>query len=189
MSTRFDTLSDLIAWLREAGIEPDRWNGRDGVKQVEDLWEEYRNGEVAFADSPVMRVVTVVQVLIRRDDGQQLMEIAQELRNGERRYRQQLPSEKARAGEPVIAAAARCLQEELGLARSAWQLLQAGGPPKPALRHSPSYPGLPTHYTVHPVEVAIAGLPAEAFWRPPAAAAHGDPVQRHLWDWRPPAQV
>jgi hypothetical protein len=188
MSARFDTLSELIAWLRAAGIEPDRWNGRDGVKEVEDLWDEYRNGEAAFAAAPVMRAVTVVRVLIRRDDGQQLMEIAQELRGGERRYRQQLPSEKARAGEPVIAATARCLQEELGLPRTAWQLLEARETPEPALRHSPSYPGLPTYYTVYTVEVAVKGLPPEDFWRPNAAAAHGDPVQRHLWAWRPPAE-
>ncbi len=179
--TTFRNPEEMAEWLARKNIDASRW-GVGGTKSIQNLWDEYVNGEVTFQDNPPMRIVQVVQVLIRRGN-YILLEIEQELENSHRRFRNQPPSEKMKAGESTIAAASRCLKEELGLARTDVAFVGSGYERFEAVTESPSYPGLPTRYTFHLVEAVARGLPDEEFWRDNFARGQGDPVKRHLWAW------
>lgn len=177
-------MAALEAWLAAAGIPLEQW-GRGQAKTVADLWTEIASGEATLRDNPPRREVAVAQVLIRRGD-QLLIEIEQELSDGRRRMRQRPPSEKLQGGEDALAAARRCLAEELGLALPVTQLYEVE-PPDTFSRVSPSYPGLPTRYAVHTVRVddealPLAELPPADFWRD--NRGNTDPIRRHLWGWR-----
>jgi ADP-ribose pyrophosphatase YjhB (NUDIX family) len=178
----FQNIAELERWLSAQAVDTARW-GSDGAKTVENLWQEYRRGEVAFQDEPAARMVNVVQILLRRGD-LLLIEIAQELDEGRMRQRGLPPSEKFIAGESPLAAARRGLMEELALDPARVESIELAGDAFKRAVESPSYPGLLTIYTVHTVEVLGADLPAADFWLDNKAALHGDPVQRHLWGWR-----
>ncbi len=124
----------------------------------------------------------MARVLIRRGD-RVLLEVEQEMGNSFRRSRNQPPSEKMKAGENYIAAAVRCLDEELGLQRDEIAFIGSGYEKLETITESPSYPGLRTHYTFHSIEAVAKGLPEEDFWRDNIAEGLGDPVKRHLWAW------
>lgn len=180
MTTRhFTSPDDLTAWLKAAGIDTSIW-GQGNAKAVADLWLEYASGESVFDDDPPARVVDVAQVIIRRGDAV-LLEIAQEFADGRRRERMRPPSEKLKHGEEPLAAAMRCLKEELGLsAREV--VIEKAHPRTEQVIDSPSYPGLPTHYRMYKFVVAAPGLPDEDFYRDNDAP--GDPIRRHHWGWR-----
>jgi hypothetical protein len=172
----------LEAWLRAAGIDTLGW-GMGGAKTVADLWTELQEGDVLLDETLPLRLVNVVQVCIRRD-GRELFEMAQELADGQQRRRNRLPSEKVKVGESYLAAAARCLREELGLNADEFNVGSELLDEKVRTVDSPSYPGLATRYRLVTVAATAVGLPDTPFWRDNAAAAQGDPVLRHLWAWR-----
>ncbi len=113
---KFQNVMELREWLERAGIDLSIW-GRGGAKRIVDLWSEYERGESSFYDDPPCREVEVVQIAIRRGDAL-LIEVEQELNDGQRRARWRLPSEKLKQGEEPRAAVMRCLDEELGLTKS-----------------------------------------------------------------------
>ena len=179
---KFRSIVELRAWLHAAGIDISSW-GEGNAKTIEHLWDELRAGEAIIQDQPPLRLVDVVQLLVRRD-GQFLLEVEQELENGQRRFRNQPPSEKIKPGEHYLEAARRCFQEELGISPSdvifsaeTYERVQVES-------DSLSYPGLTTRYTFHRVEAQVTGLPDADFWRENRAYGAGDPVRRHLWQWQ-----
>lgn len=182
-SLTFENPTALATWLAGVGVPMAGW-GRGGAKTVADLWRETMMGETTLCDNPPRRAVNVVQVMIHRG-GRALTEIEQEMADGRRRARGWPPSEKLKDGEDALAAARRCLGEELGLDVSSIRLYEER-PPYDRTQDSPSYPGLPTTYRVHTVTIAAADLPTAPpdadFWRDNNAP--GDPVRRHLWGWR-----
>jgi hypothetical protein len=176
---RFKNIAELAEWLAAAGIDTASW-GQGVSKQLTDLWQEYQGGETRFVDDPAARQVKVVEVVIRRDDFI-LVETEQVFRDGRRRLRMRPPSEKIKGGEAPRAAALRCLREELGVAQNEVALGEKGQRTEQSFL-SPSYPGLPTHYTFYTFEAFIDKLPDADFYidnRDP-----DDPIRRHQWGWR-----
>lgn len=178
----FKYINELVAWLNQYNIDTSLW-GEGNAKSVIHLWDEVSSGEVILMDDPPRRVVHVVQVVIRRNR-QVLLEAEQVLGNGSRRFRNQPPSEKFKPGESYLDAAHRCLQEELNAPAEAIHLLPESYAPRVELLDSYSYPGLLTEYLFHLVDAEVDGLPEEPFWRGNTATIMGDPVKRHLWEWR-----
>lgn len=178
----FKYINELIIWLNQHNIDTSLW-GEGNAKSVINLWDEITSDEVTLLDDPPRRIVHVVQVVIRRER-RVLLEAEQVMGNGSRRFRNQPPSEKFKPGESYRDAARRCLQEELGVASEAIYLLPDSHSPRTELLDSYSYPGLLTEYTFHLVEADVIGLPDEPFWRGNEAVLTGDPVTRHLWEWR-----
>lgn len=178
----FDSLDALVSWLEEGGVDTAVW-GTGSSKSTSNLWDEYLQGEVSFEAHPLMRIVRVVQVLVKRDD-MILLEVEQVFKNGKRRFRNQPPAEKIKGNENIIDAAYRCLIEELGLSRDQVDFMGVDQEMEYVIRDSPSYPGLPTRYSIQRIRARVAGLPDEDFWRANTAANEGDPVSRHLWAWR-----
>ncbi len=181
----FRDVAALGAWLMAQGVDWTAW-GTGNAKSLADLWRELEEGETVLQERPLLRVVNVVQVIVRRDDWV-LLEAEQEFGDGQRRHRNQPPAEKIKPGEDYMAAAARCLQEELDVAPGQIQLFPETHRLTETYTHSPSYPGLPALYNLHVVEAAVSGLPARDFWRDNRSFAAGDPVKRHKWVWRRPA--
>ncbi len=179
---QFTQLNELITWLHTQGINPAAWETANG-KRVENLWQEWLQGEFEFQGTPPMRYIQVLQLIIRREEFV-LIEAEQELGDGSRRTRGLPPSEKIKRGETYLEAAMRCCYEEIGVSAQAVQLLSESYRQWEETAESPSYPGLPTHYTFHSLQAIITGLPAEDFWRDNHAFAQGDPVKRHRWGWR-----
>lgn len=177
----------LQLWLIQQGIDPTSW-GIDGAKTVHDLWDELQNGDIKLHSDPALREVALVQVFIRRGE-QVLLEVAQEFDSGQLRWRNIPPSEKMRGEEDYREAAVRGLQEEIGIApericfvADSYQQFQRNS-------ISPSYPGLPTRYTVHHIEAKVETLPEADFWWENEAHGTGDPVRRHRWGWRPATDI
>ena len=182
MVKSFNGPNELAEWLEENGIDTAVW-GIGSFKSITNLWDETVQGEVFFEVDPPLRVVKVVQVLIQHDDTT-LFEVEQVFRNGKRRFRNQPPAEKIKRGENSIDAAYRCLNEELGLDRDQVDFISMEHEGEEMVADSPSYPGLPTRYTMQKIRVRVTGLPEEEFWRENSVAKEGDPVSRHLWAWR-----
>ncbi len=178
----FKNLESLANWLKTCGIDTGTW-GTGQYKTVANLWEEYESGEISFEENPPLRNVNVVQILVRRGS-MILLEIEQAFAGGERRFRNQPPSEKIKANETIIDAAYRGLNEELGLRHDQISLKITGDAREEITIESPSYPGLPTRYMMQTVVACVDGLPAEDFWRDNRAFSKGDPIHRHLWGWR-----
>jgi ADP-ribose pyrophosphatase YjhB (NUDIX family) len=184
----FKDAEDLQAWLNERGIDTRSWGTRDN-KLVVDLWNEIDKGDAELQDDPLLRLVNVVQVVIRKEN-LVLLEAEQELGSGRRRYRNRPPSEKMRRGESVVDAALRCLEEELRVDTHLATLDESTCTQVSQVIDSPSYPGLSTRYTFHTIEATVKGLPTADFWRENSAFdQHGDPVKRHRWVWRPIKQL
>lgn len=174
---------DLGLWLAERGIDTRSWRP-PGNKRVVDLWTEIETGDTRLQKNPPLRLVNVVQIIIRRGD-RILVEAEQELEDGSRRVRNHPPSEKMKAGESVEVAAMRCLKEELRVESRRVSLDTATTRQAKEMTDSPSYPGLPTQYTFYRIDAKVEGLPDVAFWRENIAFADGsDPIKRHRWAWR-----
>ena len=180
--TNWSTIDELREWLTAVHIPIHTW-GKDGAKTVEALWQEVAAGETVLQSAPPQRRVQLVEVVIRRGE-LVLVEAAQELADGQMRQRGILPAEKMKAGEDVETAVLRGLQEELGVAHEAVTTLTDTYKKIETLKASPSYPGLPTHYTVHQFAVQITGLPDGDFWVDNESHEQGDPVKRHHWSWQ-----
>ncbi len=179
---QFQNAQELQQWLHAVNIDTSFWGG-GSAKTIENLWDELVSGEIAIQENPPLRLVNVVQILIRKGK-QLLLEAEQELGNGQRRFRNQPPSEKMKPGENYTTAALRCLKEELGIA--AQHVTFLSGSHQQATRESDSlsYPGLKTRYTFHIIQAQVEGLPEDDFWRENRAYGDGDPVRRHRWRWQ-----
>ena len=180
---QFTDIYALATWLSHYGIDFKAW-GENSSKSLNHLWQELQAGEVQLMDTPPLRLVEVVQIIIRRGETV-LVEAEQEFFNGQRRYRNQPPSEKIKPGETVQDAASRCLQEELALPKEAFLLRPETHRQYQTNTNSISYPGLPSQYNFHVIEAAVSTLPAEDFWRENQSDGIIDPVKRHRWEWRP----
>jgi hypothetical protein len=182
MVKKFAGPAEMVEWLEEMGIDLHAW-GTGSYKSIINLWEEYKAGDISFADDPPMRVVEVVQIHVQQGD-LILFELEQQFNNGKRRFRNQPPAEKIKPGETSVDAAYRCLREELGLERGQVEEINSVDEQDEIVTGSPSYPGLLTKYRIYEVRAQVSGLPGEDFWRENTAVTEGDPVSRHLWSWR-----
>jgi len=178
----FQSKDQLQSWLTGVKIDTALW-GEGNAKTVDHLWDEMVSGEARIQDSPPLRRVDVVQIIIRRGK-QILLETKQELGNKQVRFRNQPPSEKIKAGESFMDAALRCVREELGVGETAVTFLSHTYSQIESETDSLSYPGLKTRYTFHMIEAEVERLPNEDFWCDNTAFGTGDPVKRHHWTWR-----
>ena len=176
MAENVNSPAELEQWLRQQGVDPGRWH-----KSVAHLWVEVAAGESQLQANPPLRLVQVVQIIIRR--GQyQLIEVGQQFDNETSRQRVTPPAEKIKGGEDYLVAAGRGLSEELGLTPDQYQLLPHTYHQKIVQSDSPSFPGLPTRYTIHLVEAHAPTLPATDFCT--SEGATDDPVSKHFWAWK-----
>jgi ADP-ribose pyrophosphatase YjhB (NUDIX family) len=179
---KIKTMDQLKTWLAARDIDASQW-GRGAAKTIEGLWEEIANGEISIHDDPPLRVVPVACVIIRKGDDI-LIELEQEFGDKRVRRRNQPPSEKMKEDEHYTDAAVRCLQEELGLRPSHFEIIPSTYHQVEKEQDSPSYPGLHTRYTFHIVEAKVKGLPDRDFWTDESAENENDMVRRHHWVWR-----
>ena len=59
--------TDLEAWLVKNGIPLERW-GVNNAKSIDNLFNEIKKGECVLQEQPIMRVLPVVQVIIKNGD-------------------------------------------------------------------------------------------------------------------------
>ncbi len=177
------SMSALTHWLHIHQIDTRGW-GQGAAKQVADLWQELVAGESTLQADPPLRCVAVVEVLVERE-GQQLVETAQHFADGRVRTRNRPPSEKLKPGEAPLAAAQRCLVEELAIEHNRITVAQQEITQRVTLDESGSYPGLTTRYTFYRVYLQVADLPTTPFTTTNTAHGHGDPVVAHQWAWQP----
>ncbi len=178
------TIDDLNTTLKSNGIDISEW-GMGTTKSVQNLFAEIVAGEVYLQTKPLLRVIQVVQIIIRRGNSI-LIEAKQEFGSGQQRFRNIPPSEKMKTKESYIDTAIRCLQEELGLAPQNIEFIRPTYQQKKTIRNSPSYLGLNTRYTFHTVEARVMkDLPDSDFWTMNATYALGDPIRSHHWVWQP----
>jgi hypothetical protein len=100
---KFETIDQLNDWLTAKGIDTTCW-GSGGAKSVENLWCELAEGESQLQDEPPLRLVQIVNVLIRAGN-RLLVEAGQEFGESQYRYRGMPPSEKLKPGESPVQAA------------------------------------------------------------------------------------
>jgi 8-oxo-dGTP pyrophosphatase MutT (NUDIX family) len=186
MNNFFD-IQALQVWLEQRRVALAEW-GRGSSKSLGSLWAELQSGESELADNPPRRIVSVVQVIIRRGD-HVLVEAAQEMEDGRQRRRRQLPAEKMHPGEEPEETARRGLQEELGVTAEDVRFVPGSVESWQWERDSISYPGLRTCYRFFRIEAAIAGLPEQPFNTRERTSGPGEPVQRHFWEWAPAGPV
>lgn len=179
----FPTSADLDNWLRQQGVDTSPW-GQNGAKTSENLWLELQKGDCVLQKGPLLRLVAVAQVIIRRGS-LMLVEAAQEFADGTVRRRGIPPAEKMLPDEEVLAGMARCLQEELGIFPTHVTLFPNTHRQVVRDLTSPSYPGLPTRYIIHRMDAAVPDLPDTPFWRDNLAFGPGDPIRRQQWMWVP----
>lgn len=74
----------LNVWLIEHGIDTSVW-GVGVAKSVEDLWTEILQGESQLESAPLLRLVQVVNVIIRCGD-RILVEVEQQFNGNQVRY-------------------------------------------------------------------------------------------------------
>lgn len=175
------TIHQLNEWLNSQDINTAAW-GLGEAKTVENLWAEIVEGETQLQDNPPLRVVQIVNVIIRRGD-YLLVEAAQEFGDHQQRRRDLPPAEKLKPGENPVDGAIRCLQEELQVGPAYVEVLAAPPEAESVIRESPSYPGLPTQYRLYRVEVKVTGLPEADFSTSESPHDDGDPVRSHHWRW------
>lgn len=176
-----EALADLLV---AAGVDLSTW-GTGSAKTVAQLLNEMRTGESQVTFHPetgVQRAVRVAWVDVIYLDGQgniyQLVEDRQEYRDGRLRKRQ-LPSslgEKFKPGENPDDAAARALQEELGV--TTFKSLHAVGQEQ-ELFTPDSYPGLATNYETYSFVAVLddQGFKADGYIEPQA-----DKVNYYIWE-------
>lgn len=179
----FPEQSALEIWLTRNGIDISIW-GTGNSKTLTDLWNELLAGEIILHEYPPLRIVNVVQVIIRQN-GRILVETEQVLRNGRKRHRNQPPAEKFKPGETYREAAIRCLEEEIGINKQFITIYPSTHRQIKSYSHSYSYPGLPSLYNLNIVEATVQELPIADFWRDNQTSTDGgDPVRKHRWGWR-----
>jgi ADP-ribose pyrophosphatase YjhB (NUDIX family) len=178
----FETIDQLKTWLASKGVDTSQW-GVSGAKSVENLWAELVARETEIQDDPPLRLVRLVNVIIRQGD-RILVEATQEFGENQQRERGGPPAEKIKPGESPVETALRCLQEELRVDPSRVEIVAVLSEPEPKTSDSPSYPGLRTCYLQYVVEAKVTGLPSESFWTTEAVHEDGDPVHLHQWLWK-----
>ena len=178
----FRDAAQLQAWLEAQDIDLSQW-GLNDAKTVASLWAELQDGDCVLQADPPLRISHIAQVIISRGE-KLLIEAEQELGDGRHRSRLIPPSEKMQPGEDVVAAAWRCLQEELNVGQDGATLYPLTYRQRTHEIDSLSYPGLRTRYIFHRLDADVPGLPDEDFWRDNQAFSPGDPVRRQRWSWR-----
>lgn len=175
------SLQELKDLLVSEDMDITCW-GINSAKNIENLWDEILEGETVIQQSPLLRVISVVIILIRKGSNI-LIETKQELFDGRTRLRNYPPSEKIKAGENYLDAAIRCLEEELQIGRDNIKILESTHRESYKQDKSPSYPGLTTQYIFHTVEAEIDSLPTTDFSTSEATQNFKDPVKTHYWVW------
>lgn len=180
------TLDDLSAWLNSVGIPTDSY-GVGASKPLDLLLNEVEEGESVLTvddkGSP-LRLVGVMNVIIKNNKQQTLYEARQVLPTGSTRTRNLPLAEKLLPNERWQDAAVRAVREELG------PIL--GDAPRIDIKHetykesieykeSQSYPGLLSRYTCHRVEASVEGLPEEDF---NTTEERSDGTLIHCWEWK-----
>lgn len=182
---QFTGVSQLETWLRAYGVDMTCW-GQQAAKTVADLWQEVQQGECQLMLDHVahylLRVVEVVEVHIVQS-GKLLHEASQQFADGRIRYRNRPPSEKLHPSETPLAAAQRCIQEELAVAVTAIVIPTQNPAKRVICDESASYPSLLSRYTFYTVQAQVVGLPYHNFTTPNAAHGDGDPIVAHHWSW------
>jgi ADP-ribose pyrophosphatase YjhB (NUDIX family) len=173
---------ELREWLVARGIDISKW-GTGAAKTVDDLWNEIQREEIYLQDDPPLRIVNAVQVIVRRESSM-LVELKQEFEDGRVRFRNHPPAEKMKPSEHCEDAAIRCLQEELGVERSAIEIDKGTDRQAREVKESPSYPGLNTQYTFHVVAARVKGLPDDDFETEEDTHNEAEAVRKHQWGWR-----
>lgn len=187
---RFPHPDYLEQWLQQHGIDTAAWCSGPH-KCVDSLWHELLARDCVLASSPLRRHVHAVHLVIRRG-ATVLIERAQTLPDGRRRTRNLLPAEKIRLDEDVLAAAARCLREELRVSPLRARFLHDTYRQTTSERESTSYPGLITRYVSHIIGVQVDGLPDGPFStteEPALAVAGVHGTRAHEWVWQRPMGV
>jgi hypothetical protein len=179
---QIDSIEELEAWLDSKGIDTSRW-GRGAAKTVEALYEEIVSGESHLEDDPPRRVVSLVQVLIRRGD-LTLIETEQEFSDGRRRTRNRPLGEKLRPPESYRQAVLRGIEEELDVPSERVHVLESTYRTEQTELESPSYPGLHSCYNMHILGVEIEGLPEGDFVTYEKSDGHAELVGKHHWSWQ-----
>jgi hypothetical protein len=176
-----ESQAELRELLVANGMDLSRW-GVGGAKSVANLWDEIVGGDTMLQKNPLLRIVFVTVIVIRRGD-KVLIETKQKLRDGRMRSRYRLPSEKMKPHEPYAEAALRCLAEELAVSSSEVEVIEASHEERWSIKESPSYPGLRTKYLFHTVDVVVPKLPSEDFYTSEVSHNRTDPVVGHYWSW------
>lgn len=183
----FTDAGQLKSWLRAHGVDTTGW-GQQAAKTVADLWQEVQQGECQLILDETthrpLRTVQVVEVHIIWED-KLLHEQSQQFADGRIRTRNRPPSEKLHPGETPLAAARRCIQEELAVAVTAITVPLQTPAKRVVCDESGSYPSLLSEYTFYTVHARVVGLPEHDFTTPNAAHSDGDPIVAHHWSWVP----
>lgn len=177
----FENIGQLKSWLAAKGIDISHW-GAGEAKTVENLWAEIVEGETEIQEDPPLRLVRLVNVMIRQGN-RLLVETTQEFGENQQRQRENPPAEKIKPGERPVETALRCLREELQVDSARVEILAVSSEPQLKMSDSPSYPGLRTCYLRYDVEAKVTGLPQESFQTTETAHDDGDPVRSHRWEW------
>ncbi len=153
-------IHELKKRLVDSGIDLSLW-GQGEAKTVENLSSEINDGEVELVSTPngkLTRKVAVanIDVTYINSAGQhyRLIERRQVLTDGRERMRtlETSVAEKLKAGEDVLSAAKRGVEEELGISNA---ILESRGTEQKLL-DSPSYPGLISQYEVHKFSTSLS---------------------------------
>ena len=177
----FPTTCHLQEWLDAHDIDTGNW-GQADAKTLPDLWQELQHGESVLQADPPLRCVRVVEVIISRGT-ELLVEAEQHFVDGRVRVRNRPPSEKLYPDEDPVAAARRCLQEELSVAPSAISFPCQELIARTVREQSSSYPNLTSEYTFYVVHANVNGLPPTDFTTLNSAHDVGDPIVAHHWVW------
>ena len=180
------TLEQLRVLLHSNGVDLSAW-GQGDFKTIEDLLREIEAGETRlqgppFQEPPLMRVVSVVRLKIRKGNAY-LIEAKQLMADGRERLRNQLPSEKVRVGESLLEVGVRCLVEEMGLARERIHILEDSCQKTQKIKDAYSYPGIQACYLYYDFEARVDGLSDTDFETDESANNPDDPVRKHYWTW------
>ena len=115
-----------------------------------------------------------------------LIDSEQIFKDGRCRKRNIPPSEKMLPGETFVDAAQRCLVEELHIKPQNITIYPETHKMRQERRDSYSYPGLPSLYTIHSVEVAVRGIPQQDFRTFELNNPGEGVVREHRWAWQSP---
>ena len=206
-TTTFDSASAdverLGEWLALAGVDHASFSVKNGgTKTLVDLFNECVLGESTLTmhvngktgERMATRTTRVLTTRVRRradvergDDSKCLIELEQRFDNGKTRSRMRPLSEKMLPGEDWRACATRAVTEELGSA------LADGFSVHPlddtytfciSDRDSASYPGLPTRFALHRVDVIVDGLPDDDEFESVEALPNSRGFLRARWGFR-----
>ena len=181
---------ELLEWLAHMGIDTSGW-GKGAAKTAKELLAEIDQRETVIQklEGKVYRCLQVAKLVVRpslqdaRSVPEHLMCKSQTMKDGRKRERNQLPSEKMLYGEDIVHAARRTVEEELSNVKDGDEVRPERVHIRPAtllswyeITDSPSYPGLHTQYHLHELTVEIGGFPPVGF-----TTVEGK--KEHHWEW------